>query len=56
VLVSLERVVEGGTAPKLAICITDAMVNHGGISKVDLRRKFLSFGADGAAVMQVWQL
>ena len=55
-LVSLKRVVEGGTASKLAICIMDAMVNHGGISKADLRRKFMSFGTDGIAVMQVWQL
>jgi hypothetical protein len=51
--VLLEWVVEGGTAPKLAIYIMDAIVNHGGISKAGLRCKFLSFGVDGAAVIQV---
>jgi hypothetical protein len=55
-LVSLERVVDGGIAPKLAIYIMDAMiVNHGDISKADLRLKFPSFGTNGATVMQVWQ-
>lgn len=50
-LVSLERVVDG-IAPKLATCIMDAMiVNHGDISKADLKHKFLLFGIDGATIM-----
>jgi hypothetical protein len=53
ILISLERLTEGASAGRLAIIIIDAMINHGGQSKDELRQKFVSFGADGVAVFQV---
>jgi hypothetical protein len=52
-LILLERLTEGASAARLAITIIDAMTNHGGQTKDDLRLKFVSFGADGAVVFQV---
>jgi hypothetical protein len=40
----------GSTLATLAIVIIDAMVDHAGLEKVDLKRKFLSFEADAALV------
>jgi hypothetical protein len=53
VLVSLERLTEGASAGRLATTIVDALATHGGLHKDDLRKKFTSFGADGASVFQV---
>jgi hypothetical protein len=53
ILISLERLTEGASAARLAITIVDAVLNHGGQTKDELRQKFVSFGADGAAVFQV---
>jgi hypothetical protein len=50
ILVSLECLTEGASTTKLASTLIDAMSNHGGQSKDDLRQKFVSFGADGGAV------
>jgi hypothetical protein len=52
-LISLERLTEGASAARLAITIIDAMTNHGGQTKDELRQKFVSFGVDGATVFQV---
>jgi hypothetical protein len=53
ILISLERLTEGASTAKLAITIIDAMLNHGGQTKDELRHKFVSFGTDGAAIFQV---
>jgi hypothetical protein len=53
ILISLECLTEGASATRLAIIIVDAMLNHGGQTKDELRQKFVSFGADGAVVFQV---
>jgi len=53
VLVSLERLTEGASAGRVAATIVDALATHGGLQKEDLRKKFTSFGTDGASVFQV---
>ena len=50
ILVSVERLTEGATAPKLAQVIVDALFTHGGLTSQHLLFKF---GADGASVFQV---
>jgi hypothetical protein len=53
ILVSLEQLTDGASAARLATTILDAMTTHGGLTREDLRKKLISFGADGAAVFQV---
>jgi hypothetical protein len=53
ILVSVERLTEGATAPKLAEVIVDALFVHGGLTPQHLLSKLVSFGADGASVFQV---
>ena len=43
ILVSVERLTEGATAPKLAQVIVDALFTHGGLTSQHLLSKFISF-------------
>ena len=44
-LLSLERVVDGGGSDNLTKVIVDGLKNHAGVAEADLVSRFASFGA-----------
>ncbi len=51
-LLSLERVIEGGSAESISNIILGALAKQGGLTPQQIRDRFMAFGADGASVLQ----
>ena len=51
-LLSLQRVTEGGAADNITKVILGAFTNEGGLTPHRIRDRFIAFGADGASVLQ----
>jgi hypothetical protein len=51
-LLSLERVIEGGSAESISNIILGALAKQGGLTPQQIKDRFMTFRADGASVLQ----
>ncbi len=51
-LLSLERVIDGGSAENITKIIVGALSKQGGLTPQQIRDRFMAFGADGASILQ----
>lgn len=50
ILFPKKRLDEGASMRRLAMCLVDVMITHGGLTKGELMRKSMSFGVGGATI------
>jgi UDP-N-acetyl-D-mannosaminuronic acid transferase (WecB/TagA/CpsF family) len=52
VLLTLERVIEGGTTDNLTVVIVNAARAYGALTEQKIREMLITFGADGVSTFQ----